>query len=404
MIRFGSERMIGKNYKPAEVRPKANKRGNKPSLYIQLDYIHPETGEWVRRRFTNGLNRIRSYRKREIEASKLADYYNQLLDDGWLPELTEAYERGKMEKVKPDYLFPKLDEIVAYKLATYKNQSSARNVKSFVKRFKDYLESLGRDDWDLKEISPSLVSNYLDKHLVLTLSNTSRNNHHRQLRSIFEQFKLEELIEKNPFDHVKKLPESTSRHRVYKKEQIQKIGALAHEMNPGLKVFMQMIAYTFLRPVEIIRLTVGQIDSEANLIHVDASGTKTSSRQPVPLVAAIRDAIVEHCQGFPDHYALFGSNLEPAEKPCNQGLPSKKFKTIREELGLEKEYTLYGIRHTFISDLYHSFFEETQDHMEAKNRLRMITRHASVQALDKYLKEIGADQVIDYSERFTTKF
>jgi hypothetical protein len=76
---------------------------------------------------------------------------------------------------------------------------------------------------------------------------------------------------------------------------------------------------------------------------------------------------------------------------------TKKFKKVKEHLGLGMEYGLYSFRHTSITNLYREFRESVSQH-EAKSKLLPITGHATMNALEKYLRDIDAELPDDFSE------
>ena len=75
---------------------------------------------------------------------------------------------------------------------------------------------------------------------------------------------------------------------------------------------------------------------------------------------------------------------------------SKKFKIIKDYFGLNEHYGLYNFRHTSITNLYKEF-SKTLTPFETKSRLMQITGHQTMEALEKYLREIDAALPEDYS-------
>lgn len=76
---------------------------------------------------------------------------------------------------------------------------------------------------------------------------------------------------------------------------------------------------------------------------------------------------------------------------------SKRFnEVVKKEFGLDKDYGLYSFRHTSITRLYRKF-RETLSPQIAKSNLMLITGHATISALDKYLRDIDAELPDDYS-------
>ncbi|WP_158850425.1 hypothetical protein [Algibacter sp. L1A34] len=65
---------------------------------------------------------------------------------------------------------------------------------------------------------------------------------------------------------------------------------------------------------------------------------------------------------------------------------SKRFKTVvKKHFKLDENHALYSFRHTFITKLYRALLENSSPHA-AKSELMGITGHASMDALEKYLR------------------
>lgn len=76
---------------------------------------------------------------------------------------------------------------------------------------------------------------------------------------------------------------------------------------------------------------------------------------------------------------------------------SKRFKkVIKEHFNLGIDYTMYSFRHTFITKLYRELAKALTP-FEVKNKLMLITGHCTIEALEKYLRDIDAQLPEDYS-------
>ncbi len=75
---------------------------------------------------------------------------------------------------------------------------------------------------------------------------------------------------------------------------------------------------------------------------------------------------------------------------------SKHFKKIKDHFELGSNYGLYSFRHTFITKLC-TDFAKTMTSYEAKSKLMLISGHTTMDALNKYLRDIDAVLPEDYS-------
>ena len=101
----------------------------------------------------------------------------------------------------------------------------------------------------------------------------------------------------------------------------------------------------------------------------------------------------EHFLFTPTGYGLEWNTLENNKRDYF----SKRFnEVVKKEFKLDKDYGLYSFRHTFITRLYRKL-RETNSQQIAKSELMLITGHATLTALDKYLRDIDAELPLDYS-------
>ncbi len=75
---------------------------------------------------------------------------------------------------------------------------------------------------------------------------------------------------------------------------------------------------------------------------------------------------------------------------------SKKFKLVKDHFNLNQDYGLYSFRHTSITNLYREIRKAKTPH-ESKSILMGITGHQTMEALEKYLRDIDAELPDDYS-------
>lgn len=86
-----------------------------------------------------------------------------------------------------------------------------------------------------------------------------------------------------------------------------------------------------------------------------------------------------------------------AEENNRRDYFSKKFKTIKDHFKMDENYGLYSFRHTSITNLYKEF-SKTLTPFETKSKLKEITGHQTMEALEKYLRDIDAALPEDYSD------
>jgi integrase len=102
----------------------------------------------------------------------------------------------------------------------------------------------------------------------------------------------------------------------------------------------------------------------------------------------------------PDHYLFtpngYAMECETKENNRRDYFSKRFYEVVKKKFELDKDYSLYSFRHTYITRLYRKL-RETNTPQVAKSNLMLITGHSTVAALDKYLRDIDAELPEDYS-------
>ena len=164
-----------------------------------------------------------------------------------------------------------------------------------------------------------------------------------------------------------------------------------------LLLFVKFISYSILRPIEICRLKIEDVDIQDKKLYVKAKNKPVKIKIiPEILLNALPDISGENPKSY-----LFGRfNIGEdwnAEETNKRNEFSKRFRKIKDNFKLGEEYGLYSFKHTFITKLYKKFRKNMSQH-EAKSNLMPITGHSTMTALEKYLRDIDAELPEDYSK------
>ena len=163
-------------------------------------------------------------------------------------------------------------------------------------------------------------------------------------------------------------------------------------------LYIKFVSYAFLRPIEVNRLKIGDINIIDNSIKFKA---KNSPYKTKILPEILKDDL-------PDMTALdkelmlftpFGIGGEwRANDDSRRDYFTNRFKkVVKDHFDLGKDFGLYSFRHTCITKLYRKIRENASP-FEAKSELMQITGHSSMAALEKYLRDIDAELPPDFSD------
>jgi integrase len=117
-------------------------------------------------------------------------------------------------------------------------------------------------DLTIDELTALKVKEWLSE---LSCSNKRKNNILIPLRQLYDEMYHDEIIEKNPLDHVKNLPIHTREPQPFTPNEV---ASILNELAGQEKNLIQFAFWTGLRTSELIALRWQDVDLEKNCIHV----------------------------------------------------------------------------------------------------------------------------------------
>tara|TARA_B100000809_G_C15024002_1_gene489479 strand:- start:49 stop:1143 length:1095 start_codon:yes stop_codon:yes gene_type:complete len=275
------------------------------------------------------------------------------------------------------------------------NKNSFVQYKSRIGLFESWLKENEYYHKAIDFITKKMVIQYLNAVLKRT-SARNRNNSRTDIASMFQLLEDNEIVRDN---FVKKIPVLKSvpkRNKTYTPKLEKEIYAYLKKEDSHLLLFVKFISYNFLRPIEVCRLKVADIDIQDKKLYVKAKNKPVK----IKIIPEILLKELPDLSGMKSDSFLFGryelGEDWQAEETNKRNEFSKRFKVIKDHLKLGEEFGMYSFRHTFITKLYRKFREQMSQH-EAKSILMPITGHSTMVALEKYLRDIDAELPEDYS-------
>jgi len=394
--------------------------------YVYFSFRNPKTNKLIRQ--TPFYGNANTYKTKEERLTVLSVYRQTILsylEKGFNPyeDNSERYKEMLLNKDNKDSL--PLDKEISVQEPTHnkdsKNlvihktikealsfdmviktktlqESSMRSYRSHINIFFKWLEGLENEQLTyINEIDKKLVNTFLN-HILIKTSARNRNNYRASLSSLFRCLEDNEIVKGNIVSKIKVLKSTPKKNKRYSKEQHQKIFKYLEEHDPLLLLYIKFIAYNFLRPLEVCRLRVSDIDVENKSLSFIAKNSPMKTKIiPEVLLKELPNLNVLD----PSNYVFTPKGIgKPWETKLEnrRGYFTKRFgKLVKKELGLDLDQTLYSFRHTFITKIYRELVKKYSP-FEAKSRLLQITGHSSMSALEKYLREVDAELPEDYSE------
>lgn len=388
----------------------------KKRWYVYFSFRNPETGKL--QRMKNIYGTANTYKTKEERLAVLIAYRKSLLKylkQGFDPfkDNTALFhqEKGKeskpisekVESAKPEVNEESkmdLKEAFDFGLKIKEKLLSPTTKRAYDNRIKNFLKWMQENKLEIETIDQLTKKEVID-FLNEVLSKTSprnRNNFRVDLSSIMQALEDNDIIPINFVKKINVLKTTPERNKTYTTEKQEEIFAYLDEKDPVLMLYIKFISYNFLRPIEVCRLKVGDIDLKNKTIQFKA---KNSPLKTKIIPEILLDELPDLTKLDKDQLLFTPNKLGgvwEATTGNRRDYFTKRFKkVVKDHFNLSGDYGLYSFRHTYITRLYRQMVKDSSP-FEAKSRLMLITGHSSMTALQKYLRDIDAELPADYSE------
>lgn len=385
----------------------------KKRWYVYFSFRNPDTGKLQRMKNIYGV--ANNFKTKEDRLMVLTAYRRnllKLLKEGFNPfeDNTALFEKRNdnvnainSDTAKNDFPEPtataieevpkmNIKEAFDFALTIKKSVVNDRTYRGYSNRVKNLLDWLTKNRSDLKNIT-DLKKSDVQKFLNSLLQDTSarnRNNFRVDLSSLMQTLEDNEIIPLNFIKSIPILKTTPERNKTYSKEVQENIYKHLEEKDTLLLLYIKFISYNFLRPIEVCRIQIKDINLPQKTIQFKAKNKALKTKIiPDILIDELPDLSNMEPNDFLFTPDKLGGTWEASENNKRDYF-SKRFKrVVKDPFHMGKDYGLYSFRHTYITKLYRELVKGSSP-FEAKSKLMLITGHTTMTALDKYLRDIDA--------------
>ncbi len=302
-----------------------------------------------------GINRFKTAEERHAAAQRIIAELEEsvVVSSGLGPKMSEWIEERRSSWRKKSY-------------QTYKSK-----VDCFIEwkgRKKDSRETIGEFFSFLRE----------NKH------KTTHNTYLVAFKRILKDLELNHLIE-----GIEPLRAVSNPAKYFQSHQIERIKKIVKERDPQLWLACQFIYYCFIRPGELRMLKIGDIYFEENKILIRGSISKNKKQQFVTIPRPFRPQVEHLKYRAPNEYIFFSRN---SMKPLSVNNLLNRFRSILTDCGYGHEYKLYSWKHTGAVACVRAG--------ASLKELQIQLRHHSLEEVDKYIRQLGVNDLQDLEVRF----
>lgn len=378
----------------------------KKRWFVYYHFRNPKTG--LLERMGNIYGNANRYNTKEERLSILTTFQknlHKLLKGGYNPfgDNQDLYNKEMVnisttfEVEKPKMTIKKSIEFVLNLKKMTLSQTSYRGLNN---RMNNFL------DWTAKNHSKLKGVDSLDKKIIIQFLNfilnktsaRNRNNFRADLSSIFQVLEDNEIIVTNYIKKIPTLKSTPTRNKTYSNKLQKDIYTYLEINDPLLLLYVKFISYNFLRPIEVCRLKIRDINIKEQKLQFKAKNSPLKTK----IIPEILIKELPNLSMLKPEYNLFtrekiGGIWETNDNDKRNYFSKRFKKVVKDHFKLGKEYGLYSFRHTFITKLYRELVKNSSPY-EAKSKLMLITGHSTMDALQKYLRDIDAELPEDYSK------
>ncbi|MDN3665779.1 tyrosine-type recombinase/integrase [Algibacter miyuki] len=387
--------------------------------YVYFSYRNPKTGKL--QRMQNVYGKTNKYNTKEDRLFILTVYKRnllKLLKEGFNPFednrdlLAKRKVKEKRSKVeqKPEAVKSEEKDSTAPAMSIKEafefglklkekllSKTTKRAYENRINNFLKWVEDVHPEITRIDQLDRRLVTQFLN-HVLDNTSARNRNNFRVDLSSLIQVLEDNDIVLSNFMKRIPVLKTIPQRNKTYTKEKQEEIYQYLENQDALLLLYIKFISYNFLRPIEVCRLKVGDIDLKNKVIKFKAKNSPLKTK-------IIPDLLIKDLPDLSQmnkSLSLFtpeqiGGEWETAVDNKRDYFSKRFKKVVKNPFGLGKDYGLYSFRHTYITKLYRALVKGSSP-FEAKSKLMLITGHSSMSALQKYLRDIDAELPEDYSE------
>lgn len=358
--------------------------GTRWKLYYY--YLNSDTNEFDRHYVNFPFNRdYKDFDTRYKVINNMAKATKELLKGGYVPPKAKDDTILTIKEAFNKALLIKKDEVSAQTYLDY----SFRTL-----HFVDYLRKTHKDNLPANQLNAKMVREFLNLKNKET-SATNRNNYLRSLRSVIKCMYQNEMIDEFFIDKIEAIKAQPKTQKIYTEQQINNIHSYLENNDTTMLLFIYFVSYNFLRPKEVVRLKMSDININEKILTVRIK-QKISKLKRIPDV--IIDKIKDLDYSEKDAYLFTNNGLVGYWNNTDERRRShftKRYAKIKKVLGFDSSYGIYSFRHTYITRAFKTLTKRLGKY-EAYDELMRYTGHETRDAMIKYIHNIDADIVDDY--------
>lgn len=350
-------------------------RETKGCNYIEFYAFDPTNGRLRRKRIKT--NRVKGVVKRRQYVRDLVKRITEQLNRGWNPWIANDASNLQIFSEILDRFQTHIEKMLE---SGYYRKETYNGYKSYLKILRMYSTKI-KPIYYAYQFDRTYCVEFLDYVFIKRDNGAQTRNNYLHFLRLFSGFMVEKGYAKTrPSEGISPISK-----RLYKKERmvipvesVAKITGYCMEHDRHFLLACYLLYYCFIRPVEMVRLKIGDFNLKAGTITIPASCSKNKKKQTVTVPKKVlRYALELGILSEPVQYYIFSDGLKPGRKEIDTKIFRDHWGKLRRPLGLRKEWKFYSLKDTGITEMLKSKAVKTIE-------VRDQARHSSLSITDIY--------------------
>lgn len=395
-----------KQYVPAEIYYGVPKRKPKDITkpWCAFYYYKNPAGKMQRFQERGGINRLHTVTDRTKAAKELQAAINEMLAAGYNPFVKLDSLINKPHSQELMSLMPVCD---ALDWAVKKNKKKWRHTtyisrKNVLEHIKMAFAELGYSQLSVGEVKRFHINIVLNHCWEKRGFGTrSYNGYLETIKSTFSTLRKSDIIESNPAADIEAevAPDSVV-HMPLTSKELQAVSRHLQKVHPAFYSFCKTINGTLIRPLELMRLKIKNVDFEGSQILILPMNSKTGKLRWTGVPEDVMELLKSHCDGFSSEYYVWSAGMNPGPNQVQRNKASDLWlKLVKKGLGIDK--TMYSLKHSEVEERLNAL----KVIQEGIGEIQKQAGHASARMTLVYDKNKVAEQLISSTiKKVKTKF
>jgi len=240
-------------------------------------------------------------------------------------------------------------------------ETTLRSYKSFCSIFMAWVNT-NYPQLKMSMFTKALAIEFMDERAKTDMTPRTYNNTVKLGCTFFSWAMNKCYARENPFMKMEKKRTQKKKRTLIPQNVRLLIDQYFQEHNPAMRIVMRLVYTSLLRPVEISRVQVKQLDFERHCIHMPGDKTKNWDDRDARMDQELEQMLQRHILGAkPDDYLFADLKWRCGKNPMRSHTFSNAWDSMRENLLDDKgkrivpdEFQLYSLKDTAINGMIKS--------------------------------------------------